>query len=75
MEDGFGIVCGAIVLVLLFNLGILVSILRRGGKIFDNPFKGYRPPWDLEQETAEELRKSLLELDRLPDKETTSPDG
>ncbi len=75
MDDGLGIVCGALILVLLFNLGILVSILRREGRIFENPLKSFRMPWDLEQEAVEELHKSLLDLDHAPDKETTHPDG
>ncbi len=74
MDDGLGIVCGILILVVVFNLGILIPALRRGGRTFTNPFKGYRPPWEVEQEAVDELRKSLLELDHVPDKETQSSD-
>ncbi len=75
MDDGIGIVCAVLVLVFLFNLGILLPVLRCGGKRFENPFKEYRPPWEVEQEAVTELHKSLLELDQGSDKETPSQNG
>lgn len=75
MDDGIWIVCGALILVFLFNLGIILPVLRRGGRIFENPFKEYRPPWEVEQEAVTELHKSLQELDQVPDKETPSQNG
>ena len=68
-------VCGVIVLVLLFNLGILLPIFRRGFKVSKNPLKEFRSPWQKEQEAINELRSTLRDLEIAFDEENSIRDG
>lgn len=73
-ENGIEIVCGVIFLVILFNLGILLPILRRGVKNSRNPFRYFRSPWHIEQEAINELRSKIDDLDITLDQEKTTRD-
>jgi hypothetical protein len=74
-DDGLGIVCGVIVLVLLLNISILLPIIRRGFANPKNPLKEFQSPWHKEQEAINELRSTLLDLEIAIDEEKTTHDA
>ncbi len=74
-DDGTGIVCAVILLVLLVNFVIMVPFLRRSLKSSSNPLKQIKSPWHDEQEAIDELRRELHDLDAVIEKENTTQDG
>lgn len=72
IEDGIGIVCGLLFLVLLLNLGILLPILRRGVKNTGNPFSNFRSSRHIEREAINELRRKIEDLDIAHAQEKTN---
>ena len=74
IDNGMGIVCAAILLVLLINFLIMLPFLRRGLKSSSNPLKQIKTPWHDEQETIDELRRTIHDLDAIIEKEKTACD-
>jgi hypothetical protein len=74
LDDGTGIVCAAILLVLLINLVIMTPFLLRILKSSGNPLKRLKSPWHNEQEAFDELRRKLDDLDPGIEKEKTTCD-
>jgi len=64
-----------ILLVLLVNFAIMAPLFRRGLKSSSNPLKQIKSPWHDEQEAIDELRRNLIDLDAVIEKENTTHDG
>jgi len=75
IEDGTGIVCAVILLVLLVNYAIMAPFLRRRLKSSGNPLRQIKFPWHDEQEAIDELRRKVDNLDAGIEKENTTHDG
>jgi len=75
VENGWAIVCGVLLLVLLVNFGLVYPVWRRRGKWFRKPIHGLRFPWDEEEEAVSELHKRVLDLTTLDMEEPTQDDG
>jgi hypothetical protein len=61
MDDGWWIVCGALVLVLFLNLGIVVAFVGRRGKEqaarWGKAMRSLANPWREEEESLAELHR------------------
>jgi hypothetical protein len=62
LEDGWLIVCGALIIVALFNIGLVLPILRGRGKIFHGSLRDIRFPWRAEEEAIDLLHEQVGNL-------------
>jgi hypothetical protein len=75
-DNGWGIVCGVLLVVGLFNFGLMRSMLRNQGKR-----AGFLPgsisellfPWQKEDQALEKLHQQVKDLDVT--QEDQQPDG
>lgn len=72
IENDWVIVCGILVLVVLFNVGLAFPFLRSRGKLFKGSWRGFRLGWQEEEEKIAELRKRVEELTESPINEGNS---
>lgn len=59
IEDGWVIVCGALIVVALFNIGLALPFLRGRGKIILSSLRDIRSPWRAEEEAMSELHERV----------------
>jgi hypothetical protein len=71
VSDGWWVVIAVTAIVLLSNLGLMISALRRRNSGSAPPFKGsigdMLNPWKAEDESLENLRKGVEALERKSD--------
>jgi hypothetical protein len=66
VEDGWLVVCGALVLVLLLNLGIIMAFVGREGRQqaarWGRAIRNLTNPWHEEDEAFAELNRLVRDL-------------
>lgn len=71
-ENGWVIVCGILILVVLVNIGIAYPFLRSQGTLFKGAGRGFRFGRQEEEEKMAELRRRVEELGATPRNEENS---
>jgi len=74
LDKGWWIVCGVLLVVGLFNLGLALSVLRNRGRkkpYLDGSISDLLFPWKQEDDTLAKLHQQVKNLDSHQDHPTT----